>query len=261
MSFSNILSTIAAPVQSILNNVQQKSNVRNELKANMTLADYQYSKDLQMWGLANQYNSPAQQMKRLEAAGLNPNMVYGSGSASAAGSTATALPKFSAPSANYSRVQTAVDLPSTLSTFQDFQIKQAQIDNLKMQNELKALELQAAKPFITSKSELDENGNPVISVVQNRSLPSLKRQLVQHNVDIRAAEANKREQMLLADLNSKMLKNAGTTLSNMMQQKELNWYTARRLTDIISKGVAALSLRSLFSPMQTLRKYNAPVTR
>lgn len=32
------------------------------------------------WRLANDYNHPIQQMERLKAAGLNPNLVYGSGS-------------------------------------------------------------------------------------------------------------------------------------------------------------------------------------
>ena len=32
------------------------------------------------WTLANDYNHPIQQMERLKAAGLNPNLVYGSGS-------------------------------------------------------------------------------------------------------------------------------------------------------------------------------------
>lgn len=32
------------------------------------------------WQLANDYNHPIQQMERLKAAGLNPNLVYGSGS-------------------------------------------------------------------------------------------------------------------------------------------------------------------------------------
>lgn len=33
--------------------------------------------NLHLWDLQNQYNSPVEQMKRLEAAGLNPDMMYG----------------------------------------------------------------------------------------------------------------------------------------------------------------------------------------
>lgn len=35
--------------------------------------------DRKMWDLMNKYNSPEAQMNRLEKAGLNPNLVYGSG--------------------------------------------------------------------------------------------------------------------------------------------------------------------------------------
>lgn len=43
---------------------------------------------MQSWTLANDYNHPVQQMERLKAAGLNPNLVYGSGSV--AGNTTSA---------------------------------------------------------------------------------------------------------------------------------------------------------------------------
>lgn len=36
-------------------------------------------KAMESWTLANDYNHPIQQMERLKAAGLNPNLVYGSG--------------------------------------------------------------------------------------------------------------------------------------------------------------------------------------
>lgn len=35
---------------------------------------------MRAWSLANDYNSPVSQMERLKVAGLNPNLVYGSGS-------------------------------------------------------------------------------------------------------------------------------------------------------------------------------------
>lgn len=43
---------------------------------------------MKSWQLANDYNHPIQQMQRLKAAGLNPNLVYGSGSV--AGNTTSA---------------------------------------------------------------------------------------------------------------------------------------------------------------------------
>lgn len=39
-----------------------------------------FERNLYMWNLNNAYNDPSAQMMRLKAAGLNPNLVYGSGS-------------------------------------------------------------------------------------------------------------------------------------------------------------------------------------
>lgn len=78
---------------------------------------------------ANEYNSPAAQMERLKAAGLNPNLVYGDGGATSTSvntnSTKTQSPEMRAPS---------VDLPSVSNAFFagiDAENKQVQTDNLK----------------------------------------------------------------------------------------------------------------------------------
>ena len=49
------------------------------------------AKAMQAWQIANDYNHPIQQMERLKAAGLNPNLVYGSGSVTGNTSGAPAL--------------------------------------------------------------------------------------------------------------------------------------------------------------------------
>jgi hypothetical protein len=38
-------------------------------------------KHIEFWNMQNRYNTPTKQMERLKAAGLNPNLIYGSGSA------------------------------------------------------------------------------------------------------------------------------------------------------------------------------------
>ena len=47
-------------------------------KNRQRLADQQ---NVKFWNMQNEYNTPANQMKRLQDAGLNPNLIYGSGSA------------------------------------------------------------------------------------------------------------------------------------------------------------------------------------
>lgn len=52
---------------------------KQQNKANQKAVDRANAYDMYTWDLANQYNDPKSQMERLKAAGLNPNLVYGSG--------------------------------------------------------------------------------------------------------------------------------------------------------------------------------------
>lgn len=76
-----------------------------------------------MWNRSNEYNNPSSQMARLKAAGLNPNLVYGSGSV--VGNTAPAqTPKYQMYDTSYRyeapRFDTAM---SVLGQWQDYQYK------------------------------------------------------------------------------------------------------------------------------------------
>lgn len=44
---------------------------------NYLMQQQQQAFELDMWNLKNQYDSPAEQMKRFQDAGLNPNLIYG----------------------------------------------------------------------------------------------------------------------------------------------------------------------------------------
>lgn len=56
-----------------------KQQTDKQNKANQAAIDRANAYDMYTWDLANQYNDPKQQMARLQSAGLNPNLVYGSG--------------------------------------------------------------------------------------------------------------------------------------------------------------------------------------
>lgn len=53
-------------------------------KYNRELADYQNDINIQNWRMQNEYNTPQAQRERLEAAGLNPGLMYGNGAVSTA---------------------------------------------------------------------------------------------------------------------------------------------------------------------------------
>lgn len=125
-----IFNSAAGIGQALIDARTARRNTDATNQANREMAEYAYSKDLEMWERANAYNSPESQMSRLKAAGLNPNMVYGSGSA--AGNTASTLPRYSAPRMEYN-YKSPVDLGSVIGMFQDVQMKDAQIDLVRQQ--------------------------------------------------------------------------------------------------------------------------------
>lgn len=98
-------------------------------KGNMKLAEYQYSKNLDMWHMTNAYNSPTAQMQRLKAAGLNPNLVYGNG----ATTEAAKAPSYDAPNLQaYTGRNYGVG--DAVATSLQYLQNQAQVENMKEQN-------------------------------------------------------------------------------------------------------------------------------
>lgn len=92
---------------------------------NKQMAEYQYSKDLEMWNRQNAYNHPSEQMARYKEAGLNPALMYGSGGSASAGS-ATEMPQYNAPTFDWSK--NPINILNTLSAFQDLRVKKANAD-------------------------------------------------------------------------------------------------------------------------------------
>lgn len=64
---------------SLLSSIFNLFGQRSANKANMELAKYNWQQQIAMWERNNEYNTPENQMKRLMAAGLNPNLMYGQG--------------------------------------------------------------------------------------------------------------------------------------------------------------------------------------
>jgi hypothetical protein len=92
--------------------------------------DRQYNDNIRFWNMQNDYNSPQRQMQRLEAAGINPHAFYaGSGNPGTASNIATPdvqKPQFDSPQFG--------NTLSSLGSIYDFELKQAQVDNLKAKN-------------------------------------------------------------------------------------------------------------------------------
>lgn len=97
-------------------------NTGTQFATSKKLMDYQNKLNIQNWKMANEYNSPQAQMERYKAAGLNPNLVYGSLGQTAAGN-------LSSPSS--SGVNPRTQLGGSASSFM---IAAAQAKNMQLQN-------------------------------------------------------------------------------------------------------------------------------
>lgn len=147
--------------------------------ANRHLAEYQYQKDIEMWNRNNQYNSPAAQMLRLKNAGLNPNMVYGTGSV--VGNTTTQMPHYQAPRMNYD-INPGLNLGDALAMYADTKVKSAQADNLVEQKNL--ISAQAANELVKGAGMLTANKHSALNY-------SIAKQLEKNSLQAAAANLRK----------------------------------------------------------------------
>lgn len=115
-------------------------------KRRQQLADQQ---NIRFWKMQNEYNLPVNQMKRLQDAGLNPNLIYGSGSANTgvAGSVAPSKP------APYNIKDPT---PSMLSTAL-IQAQIANVNSVTRKNNEEANRIAGITPYHISKALSDAN--------------------------------------------------------------------------------------------------------
>lgn len=107
---------------------QQLENEKNR-QYNLSLAIKQNKWNLQQWSRENAYNSPIAQMRRMEAAGLNPDMMYGGG---VSGNLSA-----SSPSMTSGAPSSPMDWSSLASkkTISQAAMEAAQLDNLRAQTD------------------------------------------------------------------------------------------------------------------------------
>lgn len=108
-------------------------------QTNIQLAEQARAHDVAMWERQNEYNTPQMQMQRLKEAGLNPNLIYDSGAGSVG--NAGSPQKAPVPHAERAQVQNemaamaSMQILPAIAQFQDWQVKKAQIDNIKAQTD------------------------------------------------------------------------------------------------------------------------------
>lgn len=207
----------------MINVVAQNRAQKKQNEANMDLAEYQYSRDLDMWNRANFYNSPGEQMKRLKEAGLNPNLVYGNG---VTGNSTASLPHYQAPeiSKNF-KPFLGPDVGAMLNTYQDIAVRQAQIDNLraategkKIENLWSAFNLPIRKEFAWNNAY---NTSKKLEYEKDTQLSQYHLKTGQATV---AYEWSRQiADKIASEITGLRLKNEGQTLLNMLNQQKVNW--------------------------------------
>lgn len=162
------IGAIAATGASIYDTYQasktSKYNTDKTIAANQAEAEKAYQRELEMWNMQNAYNSPEAQMARYTKAGLNPNMIYGSGGSAGNAST---YPKYNPPNIQYQYaaaqpgrgVQALLPTLMEIGTWmQQMKYSQAQIESMGVQNQLRSTQEDKMKQLI----EYLEAANPTL---------------------------------------------------------------------------------------------------
>lgn len=127
---SDYLAATGAALNTTANALAQSDINRRTRRWNEAMYDKQRQHALADWHMQNSYNHPSAQMARLREAGLNPNLVYGTGSVVA---NATQMPAHdSTPSWN----PRAVEVGNSIAQYFNVMTQEAQLDNLRAQNDV-----------------------------------------------------------------------------------------------------------------------------
>ena len=121
----------ASSINTGINAFAQSNLNKKTMKWNEQQMQTQRQWALQDWQMQNEYNSPTAQMKRLQEAGLNPNLIYGRGTGDL-----TAQPIRSTDSKSWNPTPPRFEFDSILAQYQNTKMQNIQMDSLKKQQEI-----------------------------------------------------------------------------------------------------------------------------
>lgn len=123
---------VTGGLSAIGNAITGGASARKQYQYQSKLMDKQNNFALSMYNMDNRYNSPVMQRARLEEAGLNPDMMYGSGGVSNVSGGAPGSASGQAPQVDYGK-------PSeVMSNVMQYSLVNAQADKLNQESQLLA---------------------------------------------------------------------------------------------------------------------------
>ena len=141
------ISAIIGGVSSLFGSGMSYKGQREANKTNIELARQGREHDVNMWNKQNEYNTPEMQMQRLKEAGLNPNLIYGSGQAST-GNADAPKPAHVATTSNALASFNNNNAIQMLGAYQDWQVKKAQIKNIEEETAGKQIQNQLQTHYL-----------------------------------------------------------------------------------------------------------------
>lgn len=129
LDWSNI---ITGGIAAIGNAITGGASARKQYQYQSKLMDKQNNFALSMYNMDNRYNTPVMQRARLEEAGLNPNLMYGSGGIQNTSSGAPGSASGQAPQVDYGKPSDAI------SNVMQYALVNAQTDKMNEETRLAA---------------------------------------------------------------------------------------------------------------------------
>jgi len=219
----------------------EKALNERTIEAQQNASQFEWDKNLEQWNRANEFNAPTQQMQRLKAAGLNPAMVYGSGGAK---TVASQSPKYQAPRPTYNYAP-PIDPTAVLGAFNDFRMKNAQVDLLRAQAETARSEANNSEDYYGFRqSHLGEMADKLLRERTLATGSDLYKDIEGNRHKMKDTPMYKqyshqvREAGLRNDLTSKMIANQANR--NTLLELDISNYYLNKLGPAAMKGLQML---------------------
>lgn len=182
---------------------------------------------IDFWEMENLYNAPEKQMERLKNAGLNPNLVYGSGATATGGSIDRPDMKVSDQAGNTVPYATALggSVGSMINQIYDLKLKDAQESLLRAQEKTE-IQNEALRMFqALNETIANEKGNIDLSYYKKEKkilFQQLKTSFRQGLLNLEKTRADTENAKRSAELSGS--RKEGQDIQNKMDKQQLDMY-------------------------------------